>query len=242
MISGLEWSDDGQAVGFTLTSARSPADAWSCHPATGAVTGKVALANQADVAAAVAHACVAEQAQAGSDPFSQRDGWQSHGTTRRRWQLLRGEQTVSAVLTHGRDGLRLQIDEGPDLPLRWQADGAGLWVAHAERLHSRVDWQGEVAHVFTPQGATRITLIDPLAHAGEAAQEGGRLTAPMPGKVVSFAVKVGDTVKAGQALAVMEAMKMEHTIHAPKEGVVAELLYAPGDQVADGAELLKLAV
>jgi 3-methylcrotonyl-CoA carboxylase alpha subunit len=62
----------------------------------------------------------------------------------------------------------------------------------------------------------------------------------MPGKVVSFAVKTGDKVKAGQPLAVMEAMKMEHTISAPKDGVVAELLYAPGDQVADGAELLKL--
>jgi len=58
--------------------------------------------------------------------------------------------------------------------------------------------------------------------------------------VVSFAVKAGDKVKAGQPLAVMEAMKMEHTISAPKDGVVAELLYAPGDQVADGAELLKL--
>ncbi len=63
----------------------------------------------------------------------------------------------------------------------------------------------------------------------------------MPGKVVSFAVKAGDKVKAGQALAVMEAMKMEHTISAPQDGTVAELLYAPGDQVADGAELLKLA-
>jgi 3-methylcrotonyl-CoA carboxylase alpha subunit len=62
----------------------------------------------------------------------------------------------------------------------------------------------------------------------------------MPGRVVSFAVKAGDKVKAGQPLAVMEAMKMEHTISAPKDGVVAELLYAPGDQVADGAELLKL--
>jgi 3-methylcrotonyl-CoA carboxylase alpha subunit len=63
----------------------------------------------------------------------------------------------------------------------------------------------------------------------------------MPGKVVSFAVKVGDKVKAGQTLAVMEAMKMEHTIAAPKEGEVTELLYAPGDQIAEGAELLKLA-
>jgi 3-methylcrotonyl-CoA carboxylase alpha subunit len=47
-------------------------------------------------------------------------------------------------------------------------------------------------------------------------------------------------VKAGQVLAIMEAMKMEHTIAAPADGVVAELLYAPGDQVAEGAELLRL--
>ena len=71
--------------------------------------------------------------------------------------------------------------------------------------------------------------------------EGGRLTAPMPGKVVSFAVKAGDKVSRGQALAVMEAMKMEHTIAAPADGTVEELLYAPGDQVAEGAELLRIA-
>jgi len=59
--------------------------------------------------------------------------------------------------------------------------------------------------------------------------------------VVSFAVKAGDKVSKGQALAVMEAMKMEHTIAAPRDGTVAELLYAPGDQVAEGEELLKLA-
>ena len=102
-------------------------------------------------------------------------------------------------------------------------------------------WQnGELVHVFCDLGATAITEIDALAHAGEVAAEGGRLTAPMPGKVVSFAVKAGDTVKKGQPLAVMEAMKVEHTIAAPADGTVAELLYAPGDQVAEGAELLKL--
>ena len=53
-------------------------------------------------------------------------------------------------------------------------------------------------------------------------------------------VKAGDAVKKGQPLAVMEAMKMEHTIAAPADGVVAELLYAPGDQVTEGAELLTL--
>ena len=99
----------------------------------------------------------------------------------------------------------------------------------------------ELAHVFTQTGATRIRVIQPLAHAESAQDEQGGLTAPMPGKVVSFAVKVGDKVKAGQSLAVMEAMKMEHTIAAPKDGQVQELLYAPGDQIAEGAELLKLA-
>ncbi|MDD2925267.1 biotin/lipoyl-containing protein, partial [Rhodoferax sp.] len=100
--------------------------------------------------------------------------------------------------------------------------------------------KGEVAHIYTAQGATQIIAIDLLAHAGEVHAEGGRLTAPMPGKVVSFAVQAGDVVKKGQPLAVMDAMKMEHTIAAPADGVVAELLYAPGDQVVEGAELLRL--
>jgi 3-methylcrotonyl-CoA carboxylase alpha subunit len=108
--------------------------------------------------------------------------------------------------------------------------------------HAIAHAKGSEIHVFTAQAATKIIVIDLFAHAGEAHAEGGRLTAPMPGKVVSFAVKVGDKVKSGQALAVMDAMKMEHTIAAPRDGTVAELLYAPGDQVAEGAELLTLAV
>ena len=55
-------------------------------------------------------------------------------------------------------------------------------------------------------------------------------------------VKAGDIVTKGQPLAVMEAMKMEHTMAAPFDGVVLELLYAPGDQVTEGAELLRLEI
>ncbi len=194
----------------------------------------------AAVAAVLAHLLQAEQASAGADPFSARDGWQSHGTTRRRFELEMGEQTLHAELVYGRSGLQLQVGDGPALPLSWLVQGDALVVTHAERLVSRVDWQDETAHVFTPRGAARLRLIDRLAHAGDAASEGGRLTAPMPGKVVSFFVKAGDPVRSGQALAVMEAMKMEHTIAAPADGVVAELLYAPGDQVGEGAELLRL--
>ena len=199
----------------------------------------------AAVAAVVAHSLQADKALQGQDPFSRRDGWQSHGVAQRRFEFVWQDQPRSARLNYLHDGalsLSLEGDDAASGVLTFAAHGEGLWVqwGSTPRCFSQLDWQGETAHLFTPQGATRITVLDPLAHAGEAAQEGGRLTAPMPGKVVSFAVKAGDKVKAGQPLAVMEAMKMEHTISAPKDGVVAELLYAPGDQVADGAELLKL--
>jgi 3-methylcrotonyl-CoA carboxylase alpha subunit len=95
-------------------------------------------------------------------------------------------------------------------------------------------------HVFTDAGEASLRLTDPLTYVKQDAAVGGNLAAPMPGKLLSFAVKVGEQVQAGQALAVMEAMKMEHTVAAPASGTVAELLYAPGDQVAEGAPLLRL--
>jgi 3-methylcrotonyl-CoA carboxylase alpha subunit len=60
----------------------------------------------------------------------------------------------------------------------------------------------------------------------------------MPGKIVAVVVKNGQEVKKGEALLIMEAMKMEHTISAPHDGVVDEVLYAVGDQVTEGAPLL----
>jgi 3-methylcrotonyl-CoA carboxylase alpha subunit len=62
----------------------------------------------------------------------------------------------------------------------------------------------------------------------------------MPGQVIAFKVAVGDSVKQGEPLAVIEAMKIEHTITAPTDGVVVELLFAAGDLVADGDELLRI--
>jgi 3-methylcrotonyl-CoA carboxylase alpha subunit len=202
-------------------------------------------------AAAVAQTVLHERASEGVDPFSRRDGFHSHALTRRRFEFEFGGEHAKAWLTYERGGtLHLAVEsakEGGEAvvagPLTFVAQGGAIELQFAgQRTRAAVYAQGEVDHVFTPRGATQITAIDLLAHAGEAAAEGGRLTAPMPGKVVSFAVKAGDAVTRGQPLAVMEAMKMEHTIAAPADGVVQELLYAPGDQVTEGAELLKLVV
>ncbi|MCG2591434.1 acetyl/propionyl/methylcrotonyl-CoA carboxylase subunit alpha [Ramlibacter sp. XY19] len=194
-------------------------------------------------AAAVARTLLDERALAGDDPFSRRDGWRSHGTGVRRFEFDFGGQHTKAELRYLHDGaLVLAVNGAASLPLSFRASGDAIELqAGGQRTRAIVYTQGETDHVFTQAGAAQIVSIDLLAHAGDQAAEGGRLTAPMPGKVVSFSVKAGDKVSKGQALAVMEAMKMEHTIAAPADGTVAELLFAPGDQVAEGAELLKLA-
>ncbi len=193
------------------------------------------------VACAVAQTLLTERSNETDDPFSRRDGWQSHGVTLRRFEFDFHGTVEKAELTYLHDGaLHLSVGDASGVLLFAQAaDGVSVQFA-GQRLLAQVYKNGDVAHIFCAQGATQIVAIDLLAHAGVAQVEGGRLTAPMPGKVVSFSVKAGDKVTKGQALAVMEAMKMEHTIAAPLDGVVQELLYAPGDQVTEGAELLKL--
>ncbi len=198
------------------------------------------------VAAAVAQTLIAERATEGADPFSRRDGWRPFGLTVRRFDFEYRGEALQAQLGYLHDGA-LQLAVGSDAPALLRFDtlpsdsGTRIDLQFSGQRQTVQTWQREeLVHVFCDLGATTITEIDALAHAGEAAADGGRLTAPMPGKVVSFAVKVGDAVKKGQPLAVMEAMKMEHTIAAPADGTVDELLYAPGDQVAEGAELLKI--
>lgn len=192
-------------------------------------------------AAAVALSLLEEKAQETDDPFSKRDGWRSHGLNLRRFEFEFHGEPAKAELTYLHDGaLRLAVGD-VDQVLVFAGSGGAVDIRFGEqRLSAHIYRRGETVHVFARQGATQITVIDQLAHAGEAHGETGRLTAPMPGKVVSFAVKAGDKVSKGQALAVMEAMKMEHTIAAPADGVVQEVLYAPGDQVTEGAELLKM--
>ena len=192
-------------------------------------------------AAAIAQALLQEKALEGGDPFSRRDGWRSHGLNVRRFEFEFAGEHAKAELTYLHDGaLSLSVGNVSGV-LAFAPTPQGIDLHFAgQRILASVYAFGESDHVFSARGAAQILNIDLLAHAGEAAADTGRLTAPMPGKVVSFSVKAGDKVSKGQALAVMEAMKMEHTIAAPADGTVAEVLYAPGDQVAEGAELLKL--
>jgi 3-methylcrotonyl-CoA carboxylase alpha subunit len=119
-------------------------------------------------------------------------------------------------------------------------DAAVEFEILADNLHvkGKVVRVAENFHVFHAGQHWQLTWHDPIAHAGEAETEGGRLTAPMPGKIVALLVKKDELVQQGAPLLIMEAMKMEHTIHAPANGKVEDLFYAVGDQVLEGAQLL----
>ena len=206
-----------------------------------------------EVAAAgvVAHALAAEAALEGADPWSRRDGWRLHGSATRRFDIQsQGAHHFFSLERNNVGNNRAQTlvmgtQRWPFKALQRAGDGAGANL-HDVTLGERrwtlsVYATGERFSVFSPDGSAVVDEFDPVAHSADGAAEGGRLTAPMPGKVIAFLAAVGEAVKLGQPLAVMEAMKMEHTITAPRDGRIEELLYAVGDQVSEGGELLRMA-
>jgi len=194
-------------------------------------------------AGVVAHELAAEAALENADPWSRRDGWRLHGGARRRFDLELGGVRQAVIVQRRHDGaMALQIGDAqwPFAATALAAPRHDVLLAGVRRTLA-VYAEGERYAVFAPTGSALATEFDPIAHGGDHAGEAGRLTAPMPGKVIAFLAQPGEKVRRGQPLAVMEAMKMEHTLNAPRDGVVEALLYAAGDQVAEGGELLKLA-
>jgi 3-methylcrotonyl-CoA carboxylase alpha subunit len=180
--------------------------------------------NAEAIEAAVAYIVQTEKSLEGDDPLSKRDAWRAYGESIRRFDF---------EIDGGLEALSYKASQLTDLASQAQI---GLQAVYVQKGEAAVDM-----HVFMDKGAAVIKHINRLSLvAAQDAHAGGGLNAPMPGKVVSFDVKAGDKVSKGQRVAVMEAMKMEHTITAPTDGIVGELLYAAGEQVAEGAALLTL--
>jgi 3-methylcrotonyl-CoA carboxylase alpha subunit len=138
-------------------------------------------------------------------------------------------------------GLRVVIDGrnhalcGERLP-----DGRLLVRLDERAFKARAVREGHDWHVFCEGEYRRLALRQELAGTDEDTRAGS-LAAPMPGKIIKVMAQAGAKVTKGQALLILEAMKMEHTITAPADGVVKEIHYAAGDQVLEGVELLTLA-
>ena len=94
--------------------------------------------------------------------------------------------------------------------------------------------------LYTGQGQMTVTRFNWNKLDTHTSVHKGQLTAPMPATVVAILKNIGESVTAGDRLIVLEAMKMEHTIYAPTDGVLLNIFYSVGSQVDEGAQLLFL--
>ncbi len=89
-------------------------------------------------------------------------------------------------------------------------------------------------------GNFRISLPSQRKSRSATSHTEGGLTAPMPGKVVKIFSQVGDSVKKGEVLLILEAMKMEHKIIASQDGVIQKILFQEGDRISQGVDLIEM--
>ena len=125
----------------------------------------------------------------------------------------------------------------------FEVDGARMSVTSgaSPARSARVFVAREGERVFVQIGGRSYRLTVLTRAAAEAAEHGpvqGELEAPMPGRVTRVAVAVGEKVKRGQELIVVEAMKMENALVAPSDGVVKSVAVKVGDMVAPGPPLI----
>ena len=160
---------------------------------------------------ASAHLILSEHDGRGADPWSAHDGFRLGART-------------PAKLEFVVDGKR-ELIEVSDAPF----EGTAIRLASG-------------ALAVMERGETFVVEpYDPFAAADAAGAATDRIVTPMPGKVIQIHVKAGDKVTRGQALAVLEAMKMEHTLSAPADETVESIGVAAGDQVAEGTVVIRFA-
>jgi len=156
-----------------------------------------------------------------------------------------GEREVRVPVVYESDGFLLTLpsgqisahgrllDDGHD-------DGRLLATLGSRRLRADVIRDGEDLDVFFSGAHVRMRCEDRDQPALRHEAAAGRLVAPMPGRVIAVLVDRDACVEKGQALMVIEAMKMEHTIHAPADGKVTAVSFGEGDLVEEGVELLAI--
>jgi 3-methylcrotonyl-CoA carboxylase alpha subunit len=173
-------------------------------------------------------------------------GWRSWGSGATHAQLAHatgpGEATLDDItLSLSPGGFTLESASGPAFidaaPL-----GGTLWQVRDGASTRRIHLHETDSTVTLARDGIRLTftLSDPMTAAEEADHGGDHIAAPLPGIVKALTVSPGTAVAAGDVLAVMEAMKMEHSLTAPRGGTVAEVSVRAGDQVEEGTLLITL--
>jgi 3-methylcrotonyl-CoA carboxylase alpha subunit len=181
-------------------------------------------------------------ASASTDPYSPwhlSDGWRLNEDNHHTFGFIDDGRRVT-VTAHYRAGGFLLVLPGGEMRVRGEGEGDNYIVADIDggRVTATVVLEADALTVFA-FGACHRLERQRLASV-EDEEPGGLLVSPLPGSVAQVLVEEGQTVDKGQALMIVEAMKMEHTIAAPHRGRVAQIYYSAGEQVAEGAQLLAM--
>ncbi len=190
-------------------------------------------------AAAAALAAQARNRRAARVVPEMPSGWRNVGCAPQRVAYTLDGQTLEVAYSLGRSGLRVTVNGEPlggsvrllsASPSRVELEIDGVHRTYA------VQTVAGVSYVDGPDGSVSLVEVPRFADP-DAATAAGSLLATMPGAVVRVLAGEGDAVTAGQPLVVLEAMKMEHTVAAPADGVLSDLRVGQGDQVDTGQVL-----
>ena len=177
-----------------------------------------------------------------ASPWRLQDGWRMNGVLLREFAFFLEGQPSQAHIVQYFYQTQILSFAGKTVHFSYRNDGISFYITIDGHKHSagviKNTSNPGILHLFRNGRHQIWNYQDPLEHSHVEEGASGKLTAPMPGKVVSIQIKVGDKVKVGDPLIVVEAMKMEHTITAPIDGEVGEINYAQGDQVNEGDQLI----
>lgn len=167
-------------------------------------------------------------------------GWQMHLQGGWRWRYKLGQQDMEVQLTPITAN-QFCIQQGEcKQQIIATATPQGLTVDDGlQKQHAFVNEHNQLISIYLEQGTVIVERYR-QEHRTEQASSFGKLTAPMPSTVVSVLKKPGEAVKQGETVMILEAMKMEHSIRAPRDAHIIEVFYKSGTQVNEGAELFTL--
>ncbi len=180
----------------------------------------------------------------GKDAWDRKDGWWLNRGAHRAMEFhtVNDEEIVTVDIETIGTTQHIRVDDRQyTVTATNYNDFAVSFTANGHAGTARVLAHANTLAILFADARHAVRLVDPFHFEGDTDANDGRLTAMMPGRVVKVMAKVGDSIKKGQALIIMEAMKMEHTIVSPRDGVVERVAFKENDLVPADAVLFTFA-